>query len=58
MPYPSPTTYPSALLFPGLTGYGPTVSIGNLVLNSTDSDGTLWVMSDLEGWGSPGQRSS
>lgn len=54
MPYPSPITYPSGLLMPGLAGYGSTVSVGGLVFNTPDSDGTLFVLSDLVGWGSPG----
>jgi len=54
MPYPSPLVYPSGLLFPGLTGYGSPVSVGDLVFNTPDADGTLFVLSDLSGWGSPG----
>jgi hypothetical protein len=26
------------------------IQLGNLVFNSTDSDGTVWIVSDLEGW--------
>jgi hypothetical protein len=54
MPYPSPTTYPSGLLMPGLAGYGSTVSIGDLVFNTLDASGVLFVLSDMSGWGSPG----
>lgn len=55
MPYPSPTTYPSGLLYPGLTdGATPRIAVGDLVMNTTDSFGVQWVLSDLAGWGSPG----
>jgi hypothetical protein len=55
MPYPSPTTYPSGLLYPGaLDSSAPLVAVGDLVMNTIDSYGVQWVLSDLQGWGSPG----
>lgn len=55
MPYPSPTTYPSGLLYPGaVDASAPLVAVGDLVMNTIDSYGVQWVLSDLEGWGSPG----
>lgn len=55
MPYPSPLTYPSALLYPGLAGTSfPPVSVNGIVMNTVDSSGVQWVLSDLHGWGSPG----
>lgn len=56
MPYPSPITYPSALLFPGTgstTNLSP-VGIGDLVLGDTDRNGSRWNLMTFEGWtGSP-----
>lgn len=55
MPFPSPLTYPSALLSPGVAGSTfPPVAVGDLVMNIEDGSGIQWVLSDLEGWGSPG----
>lgn len=58
MPYPSPITYPSALLFPGSsaegTFEGSLVSIGDLLLNTTDANGVFWILENFTGWGSPG----
>ena len=55
MPYPSPTTYPSGLLYPGaVDASAPLVAVGDLVMNTIDSYGVQWVLSNLEGWGSPG----
>lgn len=61
MPYPSPITYPSALLFPGSGvggGFdGSPVALGSdIVLNSIDPDGVLWLINQdgFDGWGSPG----
>lgn len=55
MPYPSPLTFPSGLLAPGLGGASfPPVSVGDLVMNTVDVSGVQWVLSDLQGWGSPG----
>ncbi len=55
MPYPSPTTYPSALTFPGI---GPTslspVGLGDLVLGTVDRHGSRWSLKTFDGWtGSP-----
>lgn len=50
MPYPSPITYPSALLHPGLAGSASPVSLGSLVLGVTDDDGTVWGLQDFKGW--------
>ena len=55
MPYPSPTTYPAGLLFPGVVdASAPLVAVGDLVMNTVDEFGVQWVLSNLEGWGSPG----
>ena len=61
MPYPSPITYPSGLLFPGSGvggGFdGAPVALGtDVLLNSIDSDGVLWLIHQdgFDGWGSPG----
>lgn len=61
MPYPSPITYPSGLLFPGSGvggGFdGSPVALGSdIVLNSIDSDGVMWLIDPdgFDGWGSPG----
>jgi len=57
MPYPSPTTYPSGLLFPGLTGWGSSgspVALGDLLLNTEDSNGVQWVLEDFNWDDSPG----
>ncbi|URC18057.1 minor tail protein [Arthrobacter phage Cole] len=58
MPYPSPITYPSGLLFPGAAsrGFPIRVGIGELVLNNIEADGTEWTINPdgFEGWeGSP-----
>lgn len=58
MPYPSPITYPSGLLFPGAIsrGFPIRVGIGELVLNNIEADGTEWTINPdgFEGWeGSP-----
>jgi len=60
MPYPSPTTYPSALLFPGRGAGGGRfriqIAVGDLVLNNIEPDGTTWTINPdgLDGWeGSP-----
>lgn len=56
MPYPSPITYPSRLLYPGVTdrefSLSP-IAIGDLLLNAVDDNGTRWVVQKFEGWGSP-----
>lgn len=56
MPYPSPTTYPSALTFPGtdsISGLSP-VGLGDLVLGAVDRHGSRWNLQKFEGWtGSP-----
>ncbi len=55
MPYPSPTTYPSGLLYPAaVDASAPLVAVGDLMMNTIDSYGVQWVLSDLQGWGSPG----
>lgn len=58
MPYPSPVTYPSALLFPGASaaGFPIRIGVGDLVLNNIEADGTAWTVNHdgFEGWeGSP-----
>lgn len=58
MPYPSPVTYPSALLFPGSgvggLGFTSMVALGDLLLNNVEDDGTAWAVGEFEGWeGSP-----
>lgn len=65
MPYPSPITYPSALLFPGSgvggIGFTSMVSLGDLVLNAIEDDGTVWAINSdgVEGWeGSPASTST
>lgn len=61
MPYPSPITYPSALLFPGSGADGAfdgaPVAIGDLLLNTVDANGVYWILEKLSGWGSPGSTS-
>lgn len=63
MPYPGPLLYPSGLLYPGTTalegqGRSP-VALGDLVLNVSDSDGTIWALEKFEGWqGSAGSTLS
>lgn len=58
MPYPSPITYPSRLLFPGtalpeLQGRSP-IALGDLLMNWVDEDGTIWAVEKNPGWlGSP-----
>lgn len=58
MPYPSPITYPSGLLFPGSIPDGlftdSLVAIGDLLLNTVDANGVFWVLEKFDGWGSPG----
>lgn len=58
MPYPSPITYPSELLFPGSNPGGSfdgaSVAIGDLLLNTVDANGVFWILEKLDGWGSPG----
>lgn len=58
MPYPSPITYPSGLLYPGAAPDGifdgAMVSIGDLLLNTVDDDGVYWILEKFDGWGSPG----
>ena len=55
MPYPSPTTYPSGLTFPGaVDASAPLIAVGDLVMNTIDEFGVQWVLSNLDGWGSPG----
>jgi len=55
MPYPSPVTYPSPSLYPGFfSDDGTLISIGGLVLGSTDEFGVTWTVEKFEGWtGSP-----
>lgn len=56
MPYPSPITYPSALLFPGggFVGNRSPVALGELVLGATDAHGSVWTLREFDGWtGSP-----
>lgn len=56
MPYPSPITYPSRLLYPGATdrefSLSP-IAIGDLLLNAIDDNGTRWIVQKFDGWGSP-----
>jgi hypothetical protein len=58
MPYPSPLTYPSGLLFPGAglsgnQGRSP-IALGDLLFNTVDDDGTVWAIEENPGWlGSP-----
>jgi hypothetical protein len=58
VPYPSPITYPSALLFPGSAADGvfdgAIVALGDLLLNTVDANGVFWILEKLSGWGSPG----
>jgi len=58
VPYPSPITYPSALLFPGSSAAGlfegSPVAIGDLLFNTVDADGVFWILESFKGWGSPG----
>lgn len=56
MPYPSPTTYPSGLLFPGIGGpgnNGDPVALGDLLLNSVDADGVAWILEEFNWEDSP-----
>lgn len=54
MPYPSPVTYPSTLLYPGVDGSISLVALGSLVLGVVDGNGCRWVLKEFEGWsGSP-----
>lgn len=56
MPYPSPVTYPSALLFPGAGSFSnlSPVGIGDLVLGAVDQHGSRWNLMKFDGWtGSP-----
>jgi hypothetical protein len=56
MPYPSPTTYPSGLLFPGVGGggnNGDPVALGDLLLNSVDANGVDWVLEEFNWDDSP-----
>lgn len=56
MPYPSPVTYPSALLFPGAGGggnNGDPVAFGDLVLNTIDADGVHWILEEFNWDDSP-----
>lgn len=60
MPYPSPTTYPSGLLFPGVGGAGNTgdpVALGDVVLNTVDTDGVQWILEEFNWDDSPGSTS-
>lgn len=56
MPYPSPITYPSRLLYPGTTerefNLSP-IAVGDLVLNAIDENGSRWIVQKFDGWGSP-----
>jgi Phage tail protein len=62
VPYPSPITYPSELLFPGSSSDGvfdgALVAIGDLLLNTVDSDGVFWILENFSGWGSPGSTAA
>jgi len=62
VPYPSPITYPSALLFPGsgTAGVfdGSLVAIGDLLLNTVDANGVFWILENFSGWGSPGSTAA
>jgi hypothetical protein len=50
MPYPSPVTYPSPSLYPGFfSDEGMLVSIGGLVLGSTDEFGVTWTVEKFDG---------
>ncbi|MDO5866040.1 MULTISPECIES: phage tail family protein [Paenarthrobacter] len=57
MPYPSPITYPSRLLYPGTTeqefNLSP-IAIGDLLLNAIDENGSRWIVKRFDGWGGPG----
>ena len=57
MPYPSPITYPSRLLYPGTTeqefSLSP-IAIGDLLLNAIDDNGSRWIVKRFDGWGGPG----
>lgn len=56
MPYPSPVTYPSGVLFPGAgssSNLSP-VGIGDLTLGAVDKHGSRWNLMTFDGWtGSP-----
>lgn len=57
MPYPSPLTFPSSLLLPGLGvggGKGDPVALGDIVFNTVDANGVHWILQEFEGWDSPG----
>lgn len=56
MPYPSPLTYPSALLMPGLGvggNNGDPVALGDLTLNTVDADGVTWILQEFNWDDSP-----
>jgi hypothetical protein len=60
MPYPGLLTFPSDTLFPG-DGSGPAptpawvsesqITLGSLVFNREDSNGTYWLVNKFDGWG-------
>ena len=61
MPYPSPLTFPSSLLMPGLGvggAKGDPVALGDIVLNTVDAAGVHWILESFEGWDSPGSTVS
>lgn len=56
MPYPSPITYPSGLLFPGVGGlgnHGDPVALGDLLLNTVDANGVSWILEEFNWDDSP-----
>lgn len=57
MPYPSGSLFPLPGLFPGVVvpvGWPmSTIQVGNLLLNSTDANGTTWAVEKFDGWGTP-----
>lgn len=54
MPYPSPANYPAALLNPPTGTSATLVSVGNLTFGAVDANGSVWTLTNFEGWtGSP-----
>lgn len=60
MPFPSPTTYPSGVLYPGVDSggiNGDPVALGDLLLNSVDADGVAWILEGFNWDDSPASTS-